>query len=75
MYAHAGDHIHVNGRRVGSPSRDGTILEVRGPNGTPPYMVDWGGHRIPALYYPGPDAQIEHREAAAKDHLLPGRQL
>ncbi|MGH3485957.1 MAG: DUF1918 domain-containing protein [Nocardioidaceae bacterium] len=65
MHADVGDHIHVNGRRVGSPARDGTILEVRGPNGAPPYVVDWSAHRSPALYYPGPDAQIVQTGAVA----------
>ena len=58
MYAHVGDHIHVNGRRVGGPVRDGTIIEVRGSNGAPPYLVRWVGIQNPALVYPGPDARV-----------------
>ena len=64
MYAHVGDHIHVNGRRVGGPVRDGTIIEVRGSNGAPPYLVHWAGVQIPALVYPGPDAQVGQSPAS-----------
>ncbi|MEU8223648.1 DUF1918 domain-containing protein [Kribbella sp. NPDC048915] len=58
MYAQVGDHIHVHGHKVGCPVRDGTIIEVRGSNGTPPYLVRWVGLQNPALVYPGPDAQV-----------------
>jgi hypothetical protein len=58
MYAHVGDHIHVNGGRVGAPVRDGTIVEVRGSNGAPPYLVHWASSHNLALVYPGPDAQV-----------------
>ena len=35
------------------------MLEVRGPNGEPPYLVRWSdGHE--GLMFPGSDAHIDH---------------
>ena len=57
--------------------RDGEILEVRGPGGTPPYLVQWSDDGHQTLFFPGPDAQLEHyaHEAqptrAGADHLEP----
>jgi uncharacterized protein DUF1918 len=53
MHANVGDHIHVNGRRVDGPVRDGTILEVRGHDGSPPYLVRWGRQRDPGPFLSG----------------------
>jgi hypothetical protein len=58
MHANIGDHIHVNGRQVGSPVRDGTIVEVLGADGSPPYIIRWDGRETSTLVYPGPDAQV-----------------
>ena len=46
MYARAGDRIVIAPRSVGGAVRDGEILETRGPNGAPPYLVRWSedGH-------------------------------
>jgi hypothetical protein len=58
VHASAGDRIHVSGTHVSDHERDGEILEVRGKDGTPPYVVRWldSGHE--ALVFPGPDATI-----------------
>jgi hypothetical protein len=58
MFANVGDHIHVWARHVGGPVRHGTITEVRGTNGAPPYFVRWKDTDTPALVFPGPDAQV-----------------
>jgi hypothetical protein len=43
---------------VGSADRHGEIIEVRGVNGDPPYLVRFDdGHE--ALTYPGADCVIE----------------
>jgi hypothetical protein len=43
---------------VGDRDKIGEILEVRGENGTPPYLVQFSdGHE--SLVYPGPDCVIE----------------
>ena len=61
MQANVGDHLVVEGRTVGAQRRDGEVLEVRGADGAPPYLVRWSdGHE--GLMFPGPDAHIvEHR--------------
>ena len=59
MQATTGDVLIIEGKTVGQPARRGTILEVRSPNGTPPYWVRWDdGHE--GLAFPGPDAHIAH---------------
>jgi hypothetical protein len=57
MKASSGDHIEVRGQHVGESSRQGEIVEVRGADGTPPYLVRWSdGHQ--GLFFPGPDATV-----------------
>ncbi len=64
MRAAVGDRIHVNGAHVGDHMRDGEILEVRGENGGPPFLVRWGDTGQEALVFPGPDAVVHHDPAA-----------
>jgi len=53
MKAHQGDHIILAARHTDEPTRHGEVLEVRGANGDPPYLVRWAdGHT--GLMYPGP---------------------
>jgi len=62
MQATVGDTVHVHGRTVGTKDRVGEIVEVRGTNGAPPYLVRFSdGHE--SLMYPGPDCVIEKRPA------------
>lgn len=57
MHAHVGDRLVVEGGKVGTKIKEGEVIEVRGPDGTPPYVVKWSdGHE--GLTYPGPDAHI-----------------
>jgi hypothetical protein len=57
MQATVGDRLVVESSKVGSPRREGEIIEVRGPDGGPPYVVRWNdGHE--GLSYPGPDAHV-----------------
>ncbi|HEY5785440.1 MAG TPA: DUF1918 domain-containing protein [Microlunatus sp.] len=57
MHANKGDHLMVEGRKIGTQSREGEIVEVRGQDGAPPYVVRWtDGHE--GLTYPGPDAHV-----------------
>ncbi len=59
MRAQVGDRLHVHGRVVGAPDPTAEIIEVRGEDGAPPYLVRHAdGHE--ALVFPGPDASIEH---------------
>lgn len=58
MRAAVGDRLHVHGHTVGERDRMGQIIDVRGADGAPPYMVRYDdGHE--ALVFPGPDAQVE----------------
>jgi hypothetical protein len=60
MRATVGDRLHVHGRTVGAKDRFGDIIEVRGQDGTPPYLVRFpDGHE--SLLYPGPDCVVETR--------------
>jgi hypothetical protein len=60
MKASVGDRILIAAATLGKPVRDGEILEVRGPSGTPPYLVQWSDDGHQTLFFPGPDAQLEH---------------
>lgn len=60
MQARVGDRIVIRGHHVGEPIRDGEILETRGPEGGPPYIVRWGDTGHETLFFPGSDALIEH---------------
>jgi hypothetical protein len=62
MRASVGDRIVVRGCHGGDPIRDCEVLEVRGPDGTPPYLVRWGDTGHEAILYPGSDAFVEHFE-------------
>ncbi|WP_308466083.1 DUF1918 domain-containing protein [Rathayibacter soli] len=58
MQATAGERILIRGKTVDNPDRHGEILEVRGEDGTPPYLVRFDdGHET--LIYPGPDCVVE----------------
>jgi hypothetical protein len=60
MHAQPGERLLIHGRKVGAPEHAGEIIEVRGPDGEPPYLVRFtDGHE--SLVYPGPDCVVEHR--------------
>jgi hypothetical protein len=62
MQATVGDQLHIRGRNVGIQDRYAEVIEVRGENGGPPYLVRFrDGHET--LVYPGPDCIVEpHQE-------------
>lgn len=60
MHAHKGDRIVVRSTHVGGHVRDAEILEVRHPDGSPPYVVRWSDTGHEGLFFPGPDAYIDH---------------
>jgi hypothetical protein len=65
MQATVGDRIVIKGHHVGEPDRDGEILEVHGAGGGPPFLVRWEDGRE-GLFFPGPDAVVEHFEHTSK---------
>jgi len=58
MKAAPGDRIILRSRFLVRPMRDGRIVEIRGPAGEPPYLVQWTGEDRPVLFVPGPNAHI-----------------
>lgn len=58
MRAAAGSRIVIHGAHVDSAERRGEVLEARGEDGGPPYLVrfDDGGE---SLIFPGPDCELE----------------
>jgi Domain of unknown function (DUF1918) len=63
--AHPGDHLLVEGTKVGSHRRDGQIVECQGDDGGPPFLVHWNDTGAESLVYPGPDAHITPSEPGA----------
>lgn len=60
LRAKPGDRLVIHGHRQGEPGRDAEILEVRGPDGGPPFLVRWQDTGSETLLYPGSDASVEH---------------
>jgi hypothetical protein len=65
MKANVGDRLIIAGHRVGEHERDAEILEVRGADGAPPYLVRWADDGHVSVAYPGPDAIVQHLRARA----------
>jgi uncharacterized protein DUF1876/uncharacterized protein DUF1918 len=67
MKAEVGDRIVVASGTLHRPIRDGEILQV-GEGGAGPYVVRWSDGNE-SLFFPGPDAHVEHvsREAGDSD--------
>lgn len=58
MRAKVGDKLQVHASLIGTPDQVGRIVEVRGADGAPPYVVQFpDGHT--GLVFPGPDALVE----------------
>lgn len=58
MRVSAGERIVIRGKTVDNPDRHGEVVEVRGSDGEPPYVVRFDdGHET--LVYPGADCVIE----------------
>jgi len=62
MQAAVGDRLVVHGRTAEMADREGEIIEIRGNEGEPPYLVRFAdGHS--RLLYPGPDTVIQPRQS------------
>ena len=61
MKAQVGDVLVIKANHVGEADRTGEVLEVRGEDGGPPFLVRFDdGHE--SLCFPGPDAAVHHHE-------------
>ena len=65
MHAHKGDHIVVRSQTVDGVVRDGEVLAVEHPDGSPPYFVRWSDNGHESLFFPGPDAYIDRGDVSA----------
>ena len=63
MHAHVGDELVIQGHHVGESRRTGEVVEVRGADGGPPYVVRWDDSGRTTLMFPGSDCEI-HQPAA-----------
>ena len=63
MHAMIGDRLRIHGNQVGTPDQCGRIVEIRGTDGAPPYLVQFDdGHE--RLIFPGTDAIVEKASEA-----------
>ncbi|MEW2630497.1 DUF1918 domain-containing protein [Streptomyces sp. NPDC048389] len=61
MQANVGDTLLVHGRTVGQHDKVAEVVEVLGPQGSPPFRVRFeDGHET--LMSPGPDTVVRHHE-------------
>jgi hypothetical protein len=54
-----GDRLVIAPHHQGEPARDAEVLEARGEDGGPPYLVRWEDSGRVSLHYPGSDAAVE----------------
>jgi hypothetical protein len=59
MKGHIGDRVVLENVHLGDRRRVGVILELRHPDGTPPYLVRWLDDGHEALVFPGPESRVE----------------
>lgn len=65
MQAAVGDALIVRSVHQGDAERHGTITEVHGKNGDPPYVVRWqDGHET--LFFPSAGTLVEHHSATPR---------
>lgn len=67
MRAKPGDRIILAGELVDQPTRAGEVLQSRGADGGPPYVVRWeDGHT--STLFPGPGAVLKVSEGEPAHH-------
>jgi hypothetical protein len=62
MKAERDDWLIVESPHTGESRRRGQVLEARGADGGPPFLVRWTGDDHESLVFPGPDAHLEKAE-------------
>lgn len=67
MKASVGDRIVVASTIVDQPPRDGRVIEVRHPDGSPPYLVEWSDTGERTLVFPGADSRVSTQEHDAEE--------
>lgn len=64
LRARVGDRLLIRRHHVGEPDRDAEILEIRGEDGRPPYVVRWSDDGRVGYFLPGSDAFVQHVDEA-----------
>jgi hypothetical protein len=59
MHATPGSQLTIKGHHIGEPDRHAEILEVRGPDGGPPFLVRWDDTGHESLIFPGTDSSVD----------------
>ena len=76
MRAQVGERLLFHGKKVGSADHTGAVIEVRGEDGAPPYLVRYDdGHE--GLVFPGTDCQVHPRHGSRggrREDLVPRRE-
>lgn len=62
LRASAGDRLVIRAHHTGEAEHDGEILEVLGPEGSPPFVVRWKDDGRVSRLYPSSDAYVQHFE-------------
>lgn len=70
MKATVGDRIVTASGVVGGAVRDGVVVELRHPDGTPPYVVEWSDTGERTLVYPGSDSFVEPAAGAGGEETV-----
>jgi hypothetical protein len=65
MHASHGDTLTVKAGRQGEPDRHGTIVEVHGKDGEPPYLVRWQDEHE-SLFFPAAGTVVDHQPASGQ---------
>ena len=75
MHAEVGNWLVVHGRTLDDRVREGQILEVPHPDGSPPYVVRWTDDDRQSLVFPGADTELlaraPHRPAPPRPDQTP----
>lgn len=66
MKAEVGDWVVIEGVTLGVPTRRGQVVELRHPDGSPPYLVHWLDTGKRTLVFPGPDGHVVTAEEEAR---------
>lgn len=59
MNAAIGNWLVIHGRTLDDPVREGVIVDVAHPDGSPPYLVRWLDDDRLSLVFPGADALVQ----------------
>jgi hypothetical protein len=61
MHVRVGDRLIVH-YHSGGPTRECAVLEVRGADGGPPYLIRWEDNGHEALFIPGSNVSVDRGE-------------